>query len=101
MSLHHDDGGVGLHQFKLKISCGRLKTDVGFHMGTWLLHATRLNVNKIVLKLLKIRPHHESFTLPVRVFNCAPLRDLRLDLDYGILRLPSNTSICSKIELLT
>lgn len=101
MSLHHDDGGVGLHPFKLKISCGRRKTDVGFHIGTWMLHATRLNVKKIVLKLLKIRPHHESFTLPVSVFNCAPSRDLRLDLDYGILSLPANTFIFSSIELLT
>ncbi|KAF3443702.1 hypothetical protein FNV43_RR13392 [Rhamnella rubrinervis] len=94
MSLHN---GVDLHQFDLLfiVYCESDLIDVGFRVGTWILQATRSNVERICLELNQVPP----FTLPVGVWNCAFLRELELNLHTGTLILP-NTSV-SRIEILT
>lgn len=89
MSLRN---GVGIHQFEVLLKC---EIDVGFRVGTWILQATRSNVERICLELDEVR----SFTLPIGVWNIASLRELELNLHTGKLTLPS-TSV-SRIEILT
>ncbi|KAH7528002.1 hypothetical protein FEM48_Zijuj05G0025700 [Ziziphus jujuba var. spinosa] len=71
MSLRN---GVNIHKFEVKICNLRSQEDIEFHMGNWLLKATRCNVGKICLDLESF----STFTLPSAVLNSAFLRDLEL-----------------------
>lgn len=92
MLLHN---GFGIRRFELKIPRHRLKNDVGFRVGSWILLATRSNLEQVCLELKRF----PDFALPIGVWNCASLRELKLNLDNGFLRLPTTSS--GRIEVLT
>ncbi|XP_060670079.1 uncharacterized protein LOC112491691 isoform X2 [Ziziphus jujuba] len=74
--------GIDIHTFKVKIYSHFFYDDIGFHIGDWVLEASRLHVKKICLNLINFN----IFTLPSGVLNSACLRDLEVCLGLNGLR---------------
>ncbi|KAH7533047.1 hypothetical protein FEM48_Zijuj04G0088500 [Ziziphus jujuba var. spinosa] len=75
-----------------------IRNDVGFSLGTWMIFAANCKSRKI--KFEAYLPDSDTFTLPLKVMQCSFLREMKINLIGGQLKVPW-LDICSRIESLS